>query len=200
MHQSTADPANLPRPPASNPSFIFALTAAMPELTPDFPTPSLLRRMACWLYEGVLLFGVVMLAGLAFGIATNTRNALEHRHGLQTAVFLVLALYFVYSWHRGQTLPMKTWRIRITDRNGQPVSWLRAAWRYLLAWLWFLPPLAVMAPYDLRTGQVAVLVLGWVAVWALLSRFHPQRQFLHDALAGTRLVAASPDPRKSPPA
>jgi uncharacterized RDD family membrane protein YckC len=38
-----------------------------------------------------------------------------------------------------------------------------------------------------------------VLVWALLSRFHPQRQFLHDALAGTRLVHAQPPaPRKKP--
>jgi hypothetical protein len=29
-----------------------------------------------------------------------------------------------------------------------------------------------------------------VGVWALLSRFHPQRQFWHDAWAGTRLVDA----------
>jgi len=145
--------------------------------------------MACWLYEGVLLFGVVMLAGLAFGLATNTRNALQHRHGLQAFVFVVLALYFMYFWRRGQTLPMKTWRIRITDRRGRPLSWARAALRYLLAWLWFVPPLAAMAPFALRKGQIAVLLLGWVAIWALLSRFHPQRQFLHDALAGTRLVA-----------
>lgn len=145
--------------------------------------------MACWLYEGVLLFGVVMLAGLAFGLATNTRNALQHRHGLQAFVFVVLALYFMYFWRRGQTLPMKTWRIRITDRRGRPLSWARAALRYLLAWLWFVPPLAAMAPFALRKGQIAVLLLGWVAIWALLSRFHPQRQFLHDALAGTQLVA-----------
>lgn len=168
----------------------------MQETTSTLPTPSLRRRMACWLYEGVLLFGVVMLAGLAFGVATNTRNALEHRHGLQAAVFLVLAIYFIYFWHRGQTLPMKTWRIRITDRRGQAVSWPRATLRYLLAWLWFLPPLAVMAPFELSTGQVAVLLLGWVAVWALLSRFHRQRQFMHDALAGTRLVVATPVQRR----
>jgi hypothetical protein len=34
-----------------------------------------------------------------------------------------------------------------------------------------------------------MLTLGWVAVWALLSRIHPQRQFLHDVLAGTRLIS-----------
>jgi len=41
-------------------------------------------------------------------------------------------------------------------------------------------------------------VLGWVAIWALLSRLHPQRQFWHDALAGTRLVhhELPPAPRK----
>ena len=41
------------------------------------------------------------------------------------------------------------------------------------------------------TGYIAVTV-GWIAVWALLSRIHPKRQFWHDALAGTCLVSASP--------
>jgi len=30
--------------------------------------------------------------------------------------------------------------------------------------------------------------LGWVAVWAVLARFHPHKQFWHDALAGTQLI------------
>jgi hypothetical protein len=34
------------------------------------------------------------------------------------------------------------------------------------------------------------LMSGWVVVWALLSRFHPQRQYLHDVWAGTRLIDA----------
>ena len=36
-------------------------------------------------------------------------------------------------------------------------------------------------------------MLGWVAVWALLSRFQPQRQFWHDVWAGTRLIDVQPD-------
>ncbi len=62
--------------------------------------------------------------------------------------------------------------------------------RYVVSYIWLIPPLAAMAPFRLSGGEVTVLVLGWVAVWAVLSRFHPQRQFLHDALAGTRLVDA----------
>ena len=37
-------------------------------------------------------------------------------------------------------------------------------------------------------ASVATLAGVWVAIWALLSRFHPDRQFWHDAWAGTRLV------------
>jgi DNA-binding transcriptional MocR family regulator len=57
------------------------------------------------------------------------------------------------------------------------------------------PPLAAIAPFHLSGGEAAVLMLGWVAVLALLSRFHPQQQFWHDALAGTRLVHWQPAPR-----
>ena len=47
-----------------------------------------------------------------------------------------------------------------------------------------------------RVGVVLVLMAGWVAVWALLSRFHPERQFWHDVWAGTRLIDVQPDGRK----
>lgn len=175
--------------------------AARPQLMPAFsrtstsalpPCPSLRRRMTCWLYEGTLLFGVVVFAGLVFGIATNTRHGLENRHSLQVAMFMVLGVYFAYFWVKGYTLPMKTWHIRIVDRSGQPLRWPRAFWRYLLSWLWFLPPLAALQPFKLTAAEIGVLMTGWVVVWALLSRFHPQRQFWHDALAGTRLIDIRP--------
>ncbi|MFP5445279.1 MAG: RDD family protein, partial [Betaproteobacteria bacterium] len=40
------------------------------------PTPNLWRRMACWLYEGMLMFGVVFIAGYLFGTLSQTRHAL----------------------------------------------------------------------------------------------------------------------------
>ncbi|MDH4376144.1 MAG: RDD family protein, partial [Ramlibacter sp.] len=98
--------------------------------------------------------------------------------------------YFAWFWSRGQTLAMKTWDLRIVDRQGRPVTQARALVRYLLSWVWFLPPLTALAPYRLSGAEVALLIVGWVMVWAILSRFHPQGQFWHDALAGTRLVSA----------
>jgi uncharacterized RDD family membrane protein YckC len=151
--------------------------------------PPLARRMACWLYEGMLMFGVVFIAGYLFSTLSQTRNALDNRHALQAFVFLVFGIYFVWLWSKGQTLAMKTWDIRVVDRNGQGISQGRALLRYLLSWLWFLPALAAVAPFKLSGPESVVIVIGWVLVWAILSRFHPQQQFWHDALAGTRLVS-----------
>jgi uncharacterized RDD family membrane protein YckC len=160
--------------------------------------PSLRRRMACWLYEGLLLFGVLFISGYLFSTLSQSRHALDNRHGLQAFLFLMVGIYFTWFGHKGQTLAMKTWHIRVVDTHGQALTQQRALMRYLLSWIWFLPPLAIMAPYALSGGETVVLLIGWVAVWALLSRFHPQRQFWHDALAGTRLINAQPaEPEKS---
>lgn len=147
--------------------------------------------MACWLYEGMLLFGVVFIAGYLFSALSQTRHALDNRALQQAFLFIVLGIYFIWFWAKGQTLAMKTWHIRVVDRQGGPISQWRALLRYLLSWLWFLPPLAAYS-LGLPVLEVLVLLFGWIAVWALLSRFHPQGQFWHDALAGTRLVDARP--------
>ena len=159
----------------------------------ELTTPSLARRMASWLYDGMLMFGVVFIAGYLFGTLSQTRNALDNRHPLQAFLFVVFGIYFVWLWSKGQTLAMKTWDIKVVDCVGQPITQARALLRYLLSWLWFLPPLAAVAPFKLSGAESVVIVVGWIGVWAVLSRFHPQQQFWHDALAGTRLVST---PRK----
>ena len=154
--------------------------------------PPLLRRMACWIYEGVLLFAVVFVAGFLFSALGQVRDAMDPRRPLlQAFLFVVFGIYFTWFWTRGgQTLAMKTWKIRMVDRAGRPVRQARALVRYGCSWIWFLPPLALFAVWTPQPGHVAGVVLGWVALWALASRLHPQRQFWHDALAGTRLIRA----------
>lgn len=154
------------------------------------PTPTLARRLACFVYEGVLLFGVVMAAGLLYGIATEQRHALVGARGLQLFVGLVLAVYFVHFWSRtGQTLAMQTWQVRLVTLTGQPVSRWRALFRYLLAWLWFLPALAATHLAGLTAGWAILgVIAAGVLVYAALTRLHPDRQYWHDALCQTRLV------------
>jgi uncharacterized RDD family membrane protein YckC len=156
--------------------------------------PALWRRMACWLYEGVLMFGVVFIAGGLFDVLSQSRQTLANRPLRMAFLFIVFGLYFSWCWPRGQTLAQKTWRIRVVDAAGQPLTPARACLRYALCWLWFLPPLMVHA---LGVPLLAVLLLLalWVIVWALASRIHPLRQFWHDALAATRLIDERPAPQ-----
>jgi uncharacterized RDD family membrane protein YckC len=162
--------------------------AKLPALT---ETPGLLRRMACWLYEGLLLFGVVFIAGYLFGTLSQTKNAMDNRHALQAFVFVIFGIYFGWLWSKGQTLAMKTWRIRVVDRQGRNLTQAHAVVRYVCSWLWVLPPLLGSWWFRLTGAESVVIVLGWVAVWAILSRFHPKQQFWHDALAGTQLIDAT---------
>lgn len=132
--------------------------------------PGILRRLAAMAYEILLLSGVlavllvlphVLLGAFAHRVATP---ALLWAH-----LFTVLLAYCLGFWsHGGQTLAMKTWRIRLRTRRGTPVRPLQALLRYLLCWP------------SLGLGGIGI-------AWALIDR---DRQFLHDRLAGTRLVSA----------
>ena len=129
--------------------------------------PGIGRRLFATLYEALLAFATAFFAGMAFYGATQGRLAGDVRLLFQVYLFLVLGIYFITCWSRGgQTLPMQTWRMRIVQRDGAPVSVGRAALRYALAW-------------------ISLLSFGAGFLWAWIDR---DRQFLHDRLAGTRIV------------
>ncbi len=165
------------------------MTAAAPPAA-SLPMPGLARRMAAFVYEGVLLFGVVFVAGFLYSTLTRQEHALRGQTGLQVFVFMVLAAYFVTFWSRGgQTVAMQAWQVRLVTASGAAVTPLRALVRYLLAWLWFAPALIAAHVAGLRSAaQIFTLMIVGVMAYALLAFLHPQRQFLHDAMCGTRLV------------
>ncbi len=110
---------------------------------------------------------MLWLAGFLVGIAVNGLHLTHDRVLFQVYLLLVSALYFVFQWVRGgQTLAMKTWRLRLVDVEARPLS----AWRALLRYF----------------GAVAsVALFGTGFLWALVDR---EQQFLHDRIAGTRIV------------
>jgi uncharacterized RDD family membrane protein YckC len=147
--------------------------------------------MACWLYEGILLFAVLLIATLVFSIAGQMRSGIDSlRPALMAFLGVVAALYCSWFWSKGQTLPMRTWRIRVVDRHGRALTQGRALLRFVCASLWFAPAVAALQSRRFTLAEAAVIFFGWVTFWALASHLHPQRQFWHDAMAGTRLVDA----------
>ena len=132
--------------------------------------PPIRRRLASMLYEFLLLFAIGFLAVWLFQFAAGTLAIVGwRRHLLQLFLLAVFAAYFLWCWLRGgQTLAMKTWRIRLVSKNGHAR----------------LQPKAAL----LRFVYALLLVPTMVGIfWALVDR---DRQFLHDRLAGSLLVNA----------
>ena len=167
----------------------------------EYTTPTIKRRMAAFAYEGLLLVGVLMVAGFLYSSLTQMRHALVGTLGLQLFLLLVLAAYFGWFWtHGGQTVAMKAWQIRLVDSTGRAVTPGRALLRFALAWLWFLPALAALHFGGLSgRAQVAGTLAAGVIGYALLAWLHPKGQFWHDIVCGTRLIMWRPAPSVSAP-
>lgn len=133
-------------------------------------TARLWPRLASLAYEAILLFGLLFVAAYLFvALARDAQHGLV-RAAFQLYLLVVGGIYFIYCWTRsGQTLPMKTWGLRVEQREGGRLSFRQALIRYLVA----IP--------SMGTG------LG--LLWALVD---PDRQFLHDRVAGTWIVLAAP--------
>jgi uncharacterized RDD family membrane protein YckC len=160
-------------------------------------TPTVRRRLIVMVYEAFLLLAVEMLAVALYLMVTGNRHGAVYQHGLKFFLFLVTAAYFVHFWtDSGHTLAMKTWRIRLVMDGYQRVPLKIAALRYLLAWGWFLPALLACAALGLTAkADVSIALAIGIVGWALTAFLDKDRQFLHDKLAGTRLVSMPPRAR-----
>ena len=170
---------------------------------PPGATPSLARRMASFVYEGLLLFGIGLIPGAIgalFVALTGHEHPLQSDTALRVITLVIYAVYFSWFWSaRGQTLPMQTWHIRVVTADGRPLSQTRALARFVAACAWFAPGATIAALNHWTRWQALAAVAVGVIAYALLALLHPQRQFWHDALCGTRLVDARPrGPRAGP--
>jgi uncharacterized RDD family membrane protein YckC len=128
---------------------------------------SLKRRLLSLLYESLVLTAVLFAGALPAVILTRTWDHTFARAVLQIWLLGLCGLYYVWQWVSvGQTLPMKTWRLQVVTRDGSALTAARATARYALA-------------------LASIVLLGLGFLWALIDR---DRQFLHDRLAGTRIV------------
>lgn len=169
----------------------------LPTASPVPSRASLARRLGALLYESLLLVAIVFVAGfLALPLISSghsqrvdalTVPALPERVALFCILFAILAGYFVWSWTGGRrTLPMKTWRLRLVLANGQPLTAKVALLRYLATWIG--PALALATYAVLHRYGYGAHALWFVAFNFLWTFVDPERQFLHDRIAGTRVV------------
>lgn len=157
-----------------------------------FPkAPSRAKRFACMMYEGVLLFAVVFLAGYLFDTLTQSRHALMLRGGRQVWLFCAIGFYFLICWYRGgQTLPMKAWHIRLISVTGNRPKFWQLLIRYVACWPLPLLGAAVIQALSFSTGWASVdmLIVGAPFLIFIPTWFFADGQFLHDRWARTALI------------
>jgi uncharacterized RDD family membrane protein YckC len=158
--------------------------------------PSIKRRMACFVYEGMMLFGIGLIPGAIgalFTALTGHTHPLQSDAALRVIAYVIYGVYFTWFWSsRGQTLPMQTWNIRLVTLSGRPLSQRQALMRYLASSAWFVPAVVIAQLNDWSRWDALYAVAIGVVGYALLALLHPQRQFWHDALCGTQIIDAPP--------
>lgn len=140
--------------------------------------PSLLRRLGAVLYDTLLLAALLMLASFLYVPLVDQALAPPFNRALYQLYLLAISLaYFCWFWvHGGQTLGLRTWRLRLMARDGGAVTWMQAVRRFLAA-------------------IVSWLCLGLGFLWVLVD--HREKLAWHDRFSGTRLILLPKIPRSS---
>ena len=146
------------------------------------PAPAnLLRRLAALIYDAFLLFAITLAYGLLLllikVIFNGTQGLEEVQPGpilqwLSLAGWIVaLASYYFICWRKqGQTLGMKSWRLKLQQPNGSLATPEQCVKRSILA-----------------TLSLAIAGIGYL--WCLIS---PASACLQDIYSGTEVVLLPP--------
>lgn len=119
------------------------------------------------IYELLLLLAVLFIASFLFHLIFRDTQAVYFKPLFQFYLLAVMGYYFTWFWTRGgQTLAMQTWKMRVVTAEGRTLTMKQAIIRYTLA-------------------VIGIFLFGCGIIWALFDRDH---QFLHDRLAGTRII------------
>lgn len=125
------------------------------------------RRTLCMIYDFLLFLAIWFVASLIFIVIVQDTNFTYFKPIYQFYSLSIIGIYFIWFWtHGGQTLAMQTWKMRIVAKDGSALTMKRAITRYLFA-------------------VIGITSFGIGIIWALIDR---DRQYLHDRLAGTRIV------------
>ena len=118
-------------------------------------------------YELLLLIAVLFICSLIFHLIFRDTDSSLFKPVFQFYLLSITGIYFSWFWtHGGQTLAMQTWKLQIISIDGGEIGAKKAIYRYLFA-------------------LISIFLLGCGILWALYDR---DRQFMHDRLAGTRII------------
>jgi uncharacterized RDD family membrane protein YckC len=144
-------------------------------------TANLPRRLAALIYDAFLLFAITLAYGLLLLLIKVIFNGTQELEEVQPGPILqwlsfvgwIIALgsYYFICWRKqGQTLGMKSWRLKLQQADGSLATPEQCVKRSILA-----------------TLSLAIAGIGYL--WCLIP---PNRVCLHDTYTGTEVVVLPP--------
>lgn len=142
-------------------------------MNPQTENATLLRRIGAIFYDVLLLLGVLFAAS-AIAVAINHGKAVSHPAYYASMLAITFIFYGWFWTHGGQTLGLRTWKLKLTNETTDKITWKQSAVRFLWAFVSFLPA-------------------GVGFFWML---FDKDGLALHDRLSATRIIKLSGPPTK----
>ena len=126
------------------------------------------------MYDSFLLLAILFIA-TAIAMVVNKGNAIEPGQAIYPfyIIYLLVISFVFYGWfwthkgpHGGQTLGMRTWKMRLQQEDGTRISWKLALIRFVIA-------------------PVSASTLGLGFIWSL---FDSKKRCWHDLASGSVVV------------
>ena len=84
-------------------------------------------------YDSLLLLAVLLVA-VALLLLFSGGTFTYHNPVFRTLILLLCFIFYAWFWlHGGQTLGLRTWRMRVQNLDGGPITLWQAVLRFMLA-------------------------------------------------------------------
>ncbi|MGI1678515.1 MAG: RDD family protein [Cellvibrionaceae bacterium] len=152
----------------------------------EYKPANLFKRLAAMVYDFLLLTGLsfgygafALLARYFFFPSTVDTSAVSGFESpgiiFKLGWFFLLAVFFVFFWHRGgQTLGMRSWKIRVINKDGTNISITQGIIR------------CCIAPLSFGLAGIGYL-------WCLLDK---EGQTIHDRISKSVTIQLDKEPPK----
>ena len=155
-----------------------------------------IKRILAFIYDLFLIIPLMMLATMIWlpfnnGIAIEPGNPL-YPFMIAGAVILMPILFYSYFWYKGgQTLGMRSWKLRIVSSTGTPLTRSQSVMRAILLVLTLASiPLGLYTASILPSKPQAMIfsAVSALAILGLSLTFTQKRTSYIDLLTQTRIV------------
>ena len=137
-------------------------------MTSELPPPGFRRRLGAMFYDTLLLLALLMMLSYPYVWLTGgDKPGLIVKTLYQFYLLAICFFFYAGFWVRGgQTLGLRTWRMKLVRDDGGPITWAIALKRFVLAW-------------------ISLLCLGLGFLWIMYNR---DKLAWHDRWSETRLI------------